>query len=499
MEYFVLLTAATALIAILAIALYRRQRDLSVLLATSALYYWSLYGAWFVVIDKLGGFSGKNYYYLESKMFPVALDGHYMISLVLYAGFIVAAQLTVLVTLTRGKQRQVPPLMLRHGPLLAASFLAGLASLLIIRDKLSLAWALNASAYYVTRFQYDQWFTLHQVLNRAALIPASIGLATLLAGDRSRNFVSRGGRYFLGGYLALIAGMGAFTLILGNKNEMFVALLTGVLAYLSAVHRPNLFKVAAVVVAGMWFLYAVDFFRGVALSDMQRAVTEHFEDANDLGAFLTSSNESYAAHFSMYGVLAANVEPQFGYSLYALICSVVPRVWWPDRPLDIYYYYSESVGAIQGQGYSLHHATAWYLNFGYAGVLLGGVVLGCVWSFCLRARDRIRPNSGLLARIFAAIAPWVFTAYLPPLIRAGPEIYKGFVLEGILIPLAVLALACRIRKPDWRATLDIRTTDRQHPVRRSTRGDDDLIHAEGVVERSRPTVLERGVRSVWRP
>jgi hypothetical protein len=267
-----------------------------------------------------------------------------------------------------------------------------------------------------------------------------------LAGDRSRNFVSPRGRRFLLGYVALIAGMGVFTFILGNKNEVFVALITGVLAYLSAVRRPNLFKVATAVVVGMWFLYAIDFFRGVPLSDMQHAVAEHLEDAHELASFVTSSNEGYAAHFSMYGVLAANVEPKFGYSLYALVCSVVPRVWWPDRPLDIYFYYSESVGALQGQGYSLHHATGWYLNFGYAGVLLGGVVLGWVWSLCLRARERIRPHSGLLARVFAAIAPWVFTAYLPPPIRAGPEGYKGFVVEGLLIPLAVLALACRIRK-----------------------------------------------------
>ena len=69
----------------------------------------------------------------------------------------------------------------------------------------------------------------------------------------------------------------------------------------------------------------------------------------------------------MYGVLAAGVEPRFGYSLYSLVCSVIPRVLWPDRPRDIYLYYSESVGAIQNQGYSLHHATGWYLNFGYPG------------------------------------------------------------------------------------------------------------------------------------
>ena len=92
----------------------------------------------------------------------------------------------------------------------------------------------------------------------------------------------------------------------------------------------------------------------------------------------------------MYGVLAGNVEPRFGYSLYSLVCSVIPRVLWPDRPRDIYLYYSESVGAIQNQGYSLHHATGWYLNFGYAGVALGALVMGLVWAYCLNAHRRGR-------------------------------------------------------------------------------------------------------------
>ena len=39
-----------------------------------ALYYWTLYGAWYIVIDKTGGFSGKNYHYLEYKLFPISLD-----------------------------------------------------------------------------------------------------------------------------------------------------------------------------------------------------------------------------------------------------------------------------------------------------------------------------------------------------------------------------------------------------------------------------------------
>jgi hypothetical protein len=37
-------------------------------------------------------------------------------------------------------------------------------------------------------------------------------------------------------------------------------------------------------------------------------------------------------------------------------------------------------------------------------------------------------------------------AGLPPLIRAGPEGYKGLVIESFLIPLAILLAACRPRK-----------------------------------------------------
>jgi len=148
----------------------------------------------------------------------------------------------------------------------------------------------------------------------------------------------------------------------------------------------------------------------------------------------------------MYGVLASGTPPRFGYALYSLACSVIPRVLWPDRPRDTYLYYSESVGAIQDQGYSIHHATGWYLSFGFSGVAAGAVVLGLVWAYCLNAHQRIRPRSGLLFRLFAVIAPWVFVACLPALIRSGPEGYKGFGVDGLLTPMGALAFACRPRK-----------------------------------------------------
>ena len=451
MEFFALLTIATTVIVVLAAALYRKRRDAGTLVGIAALYYWSLFGAWYIVIDKTGGFSGKNYGYLEGKLFSIALDQNYMIALGLYAGFIILVELTLLLVVAPVTEDRTaeplllrPPLLLRHSPILLIGLAAGVASYLLVADKLGAAYTLNASAYIYTRSQTDEWFTLHQVLNRVALLPPAIGLAVLAAGKRSRALVSVHRRYTLLFYLALLGGMLAFTFILGNKNEVLSTLVVGVLAYLGLARKPNWIRAGLVVAGGLWMLYAIDFFRAVPLAGLEDAVGARAEDTTGVATFLTSSNEAYGAHFSMYGVLAGGVEPKFGYSLYSLVCSVIPRVMWPDRPPDIYLYYSESVGAIQNQGYSLHHATGWYLNFGYPGVALGAIVMGLVWAYCLNAHRRTRP--GHLFRLFATVAPWLFVACLPPLIRAGPEGYKGFLIEGVMIPVGVLAFACRRKK-----------------------------------------------------
>jgi len=443
MEYFTLLGTATLVIAALAAALYAQRRDAGLLVGIAALYYWSLYGAWSIVIDKTGGFSGQHYQYLESKMFPIALDGQYLLTLAMYAGFIILLELTLLGALSRRPERPIPRLILRHEAILFAGFAAAVGSYLAIRNQLSVAWATHTSAYWYTRSQGDQWFTLHQVLNRVALIPPAIGLGTLAAGRRSRFFVNVERRYTWPAYLVLAAVMVGFTFVLGNKNEMFTALLTGVLAYAGSVRRPKWWKVAPVVASGAWFLAAVDFFRATPLSGIGEALIARGQTSGDVTHFVTTSNEAFAAHFSLYGVLAAGTAPKFGYSLYSLACSVIPRALWPERPRDIYLYYSESVGTIQNQGYSLHHATGWYLNFGFAGVALGAVLLGLIWTACLNARQRIRRGTGLVYRVFAIIAPWVLVAGLPPLIRAGPEGYKGLIIESFIIPMIVLLAACR--------------------------------------------------------
>jgi hypothetical protein len=459
MEYYALLAAVTTIIGALAALIYLRTHELGTLLGTAALYYWSLFGAWYIVIDKTGGSSGKHYQYLETKMFPIALDSDYMLALCLYAAFIIVVQLGLLVLIPARDGQPLPRLQIRHEPILLMTLLAGLASVFLIRDELGAAWATHTSAYLYTRRNPSEWFTLHQVLNRAALLPAAIGLATLLTGTKNRYFVNVRQRYTFLVYVCVLGGMCVFTFMLGNKNEVLAALVAGTLAYAGGQRRTPWIRVGVTFAFGIWFLFSIDYFRSFAVSDLAAAVTTEADATNvgEVARFVTSSNESYAAHFSMYGVLSRQIEPKFGYSIYSLFCSVIPRILWPDRPRDIYLYYSESVGTVQNQGYSLHHATGWYLNFGYLGIILGAVVMALTWAYCINARRRVTRRTGLAFRLFAVVAPWFFAACLPPMLRAGPEAYKGLILEGALIPVTVLIAACRPRrlrrsqKLDWSA------------------------------------------------
>lgn len=462
MDHLAVLFSLTTIVIALTAALWRRTRDVSVVLGSGALYYWSLFGAWGLITDKLGGFSGKNYHYLEQKLFPIYLDGAYLETLLLYGAFVIVTQITLLVFGGRRPEASRALLDLHHGPVLAVSLSAMVASIWLMRDQLSTAWLLNVSAYHYTRFQGDALYTLRQLLNRVALIPAAIAFAVLVAGGGSRYFRSHGRRWHYAGYGFLFAGMGGFTFVLGNKNEVLVALLCGCLVYVHGSVRPNLGASALAGAGGLWFLYLIDYFRATPIASLTGTISENIGSTSGVAQFVSSSNEAYGSHFSLYGVLAGDVPLQFGYSIYSLLCSVIPRILWPDRPADIYEYYTRMVGAMSGQGYSVHHATGWYLNFGIAGVLLGGAVLGGVWAYCLNAWRRQRVSSVLLVQLFAVLAPWLFAANLPPLIRAGPEGYKGLMVDCMLVPLLTLALASRRPRPLANPTAACRYGSRNH-------------------------------------
>ncbi len=56
------------------------------------------------------------------------------------------------------------------------------------------------------------------------------------------------------------------------------------------------------------------------------------------------SNEMFAGHFSMYGVLSKNVQPKIGFSFKNLFYSFVPSTIVKKRPIDSYTFYAKEMG-----------------------------------------------------------------------------------------------------------------------------------------------------------
>ena len=92
------------------------------------------------------------------------------------------------------------------------------------------------------------------------------------------------------------------------------------------------------------------------------------------------------------------------------------------------------------QGFTINHATDWYLNFGFIGVLMGGVFWGALISFLYLGSvivvSDVLKNLSFISLISVA-------AYFSMIIRGGIDVLKVIVFESILIPIMLL-LFCHI-------------------------------------------------------
>jgi hypothetical protein len=144
----------------------------------------------------------------------------------------------------------------------------------------------------------------------------------------------------------------------------------------------------------------------------------------------------------MYGILMKDVPPKPGLSARSLAASFVPSFVDKDRPQDSYEYYAGHMEFPPGQGFTINHISAWYLNFGYFGLLFGALVL----AFLLLMPLHVQQYSQKVNRRFAA---WISlcgtTAFCAMLTRSGPEVYKALLYEAVLIPMIILfsAISCQ--------------------------------------------------------
>ncbi|MFN8582190.1 MAG: hypothetical protein U0163_14605 [Gemmatimonadaceae bacterium] len=443
--FVLVLAAETAGAVMLAWALTVRTRSVAPGIGLALIYYFSLLGAWFVITDLSGADNsrlGFTYYYLFDRLFDVALDRDYFNALLLHGLFLTTIGVTLLVTMRRFElaEDRVARVAIAHGRVIAASAVAGALAYALVRDQLAEAASGGLSAYVLTRAnESDPVFSIGAVLSRMALVPASLGVAIWWSGTDARLIRgAHNGRAALVGYVVVLAALYAMSVALGNKNELLFSLLSGGLFYLVNARRPRRLRLVVLGGTAVVAIAMIEILRAVPIALVLDALSRENIVLAALGPL--QSNEIFAAHFSMYGVLHYRLPYTWGASLVNLAVSVVPRVLWPSRPPDVYSYYATNVGSLEGQGYTIHHDAGWYLNWGVPGVVVGACVLALVWSAAHNAV--LRPTARRsLREIFVCIAPCTMVAGLPALLRGGPEAYKGLVINSFLVPTIVLALA----------------------------------------------------------
>lgn len=155
------------------------------------------------------------------------------------------------------------------------------------------------------------------------------------------------------------------------------------------------------------------------------------------------SNEMFAGHFSMYGVLSKKVQPKIGFNFKNLLYSFVPSSIVKKRPIDSYTFYAQKMGFKSGQGFTINYITAWYLNFSYFGLILGPLFLSVLLLLPFYLATKLKSN---VSQLFSIIALCGITGFAAMMVRSGPESFKALVYESIMIPLFIVYASIFVHK-----------------------------------------------------
>lgn len=446
--------------------IWKKHGNWTIVIGIAMLYYWSLSGAWFIIYDLLssnaGAKWGVHYYYYFEKLFRINLNVDYLYSIVAYGFFIITVELVLFLFPIKANfsEKKIESISIYHPALIIIALLALGGSIFFNYEKIIEAIQNGESIYVFTRFHQGKFFTLHQLCNEIAVVTLLMGIAILLSGEDAKYLRGKKSVVLLVLYLLSFTIVMLYLVILGNRHDLIFGGLIGLyLLYfnLNKIIKP--FRFISFILMIAIPLLTTDTIRSLpwgkyfgqviskpspVISTASTTVTENISSVSLIQNILFS-NEMFAAHMSMYGAIHYNIPLTYGSSVVSLGASIVPRIFWENRPLDIYPYYAKGVHYNDEQGFTIHHVTGWYLNYGWLGILLGGLLFGWLWHYSLVSISKTQFGNGF-KRIFFILLPCSIASFIPLFIRAGIEVYKPLFIEGILFPVIVIWFAHLIQK-----------------------------------------------------
>jgi len=463
--FYILLFFFTAIIFRNAYIMWKVNKDFTLPISTLIIFYFTLAGAFIFPLDSFLGYKGTaiglHYLAIFDRLFPVAFDIDYIISCAYYVLFILVFQYTYILFVKKivrvnkiNNQTEKLPYEVIINPYMVSlvSFICIFISAFILRHEIYNAIAQEKSIYVLTRANKNSYYTIHQLANEfAVLIPFIAYTFTVVKSNKFNIRVEDKKAAF---YILLVTCIisSLYISCLGNRREILSGLVFCTLISLNHFKDISLKRFGYIFMIVLTFFLANNFFRLPVVSKQLNNIL-HLERS---GSFIEAkkepksgakegpiasvvfSNELFYAHFSMYGVIHKNIPLTYGSSFVSLVTSVIPRAINPNRPKDIYQYYVDMINPAPGQIYTIHHVAAYYLNFGFFGVVLAGFILAGFFIFAFFIDFYSFKKNGTFLILLKCLIPFLICGQLLTFITAGPEGYKSMFLEGILIPVFLL-------------------------------------------------------------
>jgi hypothetical protein len=451
-------TIALTLLIIVALTLrlYQRTKALEFVIGSMFLWYWSLWGSVLIASQSQAARTNLSALgsYIRAIDSSIGEDPTYTYSACLYALFVVSG-LSIAYYAAKRFPRSTPrvhAVPVSHVFLLVSGAALWLVSTAIYLPYLQSALADNRTAYYMARFESGPLGNTALVASSAMVYVASIGAALAFSGRSSRFVAGVASPVERISYVLLLAAQASTMTLLGNRSQLLGGSCTGLLIYLANTKRARLVVLLPLTLCLVSILGAALLFRTNTIHQLSEVdASDRVGAAIENGLSALTGAESFSAHVSMYAVMANRTEVTYGHSFTSLLASVIPRNFWPDRPGSCYEYYASQVGIGSNIGFTIHHATGWYLNFGVPGVLLGGCTLGAFWAWLYNGWTRV-VRSGSQAGFRWKVSFATMTGLMPMLVRQGPEGYKSLIalVGGVTIIMEIsFRIASHRRYSAW--------------------------------------------------
>jgi len=461
MKFILLLSFLTLIIIFLGWKIWKKTKCNNYLFGFFLIYFWTLNGAWIFTIDQLTGANGADigisYYRIFEKLFTVQLDSNYFLTILYYGLFIIVMQLIIWLISRNHKKNtliKIKPIYISIKAFLILTLSLIILNLIIIYPDIKESITKGRSLYFQLNDSTNRFLTIYQLISKVIAFTSVFSLIIYFLEKGDNFFTFQKDKISSIVVISCLIFVVLFFVFTGNKHDL---LFSGIFGMLYMLRKITLKRIKNFIVFSfiLFILFiSIDLSRSkqFLFSNIKPQINYQTELSNEPKEGIKTRfkhfffhNEMFYAHFSMYGVLSKNVPISYGKSFNYLAHSMIPRSIVSERPEDIYQYYARKVNAKKGQGYTIHHATAWYLNFGILGIILSGLFLGGIWALLnnLFLRNGFKNN---FLKLFAILSPFLFVAFLPNLIRSGPEAFKGVFFESLLIPVYIVYIATLLKR-----------------------------------------------------